>query len=36
MADGTDEESAHAAKLDEWVIWETREERDGLAPRGEG
>ena len=36
MADGTDEESAHAAGMDEWVAWETREARDGLAPRGEG
>jgi hypothetical protein len=33
MADGTDEDGAHAARMDEWVAWETVE---GAAPRGEG
>jgi hypothetical protein len=33
MADGTDEDGAHAARMDEWVAWEAVE---GLAPRGEG
>jgi hypothetical protein len=33
MADGTDEDGAHAARTDEWVAWETVEEE---APRGEG
>jgi hypothetical protein len=33
MADGTDEDGAHAARMDEWVAWETVE---GTAPRGEG
>jgi hypothetical protein len=33
MADGTDEDGTHAAKIDEWVAWETME---GTAPRGEG
>jgi len=36
MADGTDEESAHAARMDEWIAWELRGARDGTAPRGEG
>jgi len=36
MADGTDEESAHAARMDEWVVWEPRGARDGIAPRGDG
>ena len=27
MADGTDEDAAHAAEMDEWVVWETREAR---------
>jgi len=26
IADGMDEEAAHAARMDEWVVWETREE----------
>jgi hypothetical protein len=30
MADGTDEDDARAAKMDEWVVWETVER----APRG--
>jgi hypothetical protein len=30
MKDGTDEESAYAARMDEWVAWETRRERGGL------
>jgi len=31
MADGTDEDGAHAVKMDEWVAWETEEveERGG-------
>jgi hypothetical protein len=33
MEDGTDEDSARAAKMDEWVVWEA-EERS--APRGVG
>jgi len=31
MADGMDEESAHAARMDEWIAWEAR---DGIAPQG--
>jgi hypothetical protein len=30
MADGTDEDGAYAARMDEWVAWETVEEQ----PRG--
>jgi hypothetical protein len=30
VADGTDEDGARAAKMDEWMVWET------VAPRGEG
>jgi len=30
MADGTVEDDARAAKMDEWVIWET-EERNPLG-----
>jgi hypothetical protein len=33
MADGTDEDGAYAARMDEWVARETAE---GAAPRGEG
>jgi hypothetical protein len=33
MADGTDEDGAYAASMDDWVAWETV---DSLAPRGEG
>jgi hypothetical protein len=33
MKDGTDEESAYATKMDEWVAWETRR---GREERGEG
>jgi hypothetical protein len=33
MADGTDEDGAYAARMDEWVTWEAVE---GAAPRGEG
>jgi hypothetical protein len=29
MADGTDEDGARAAKMDEWVVWEAEE---GIAP----
>jgi hypothetical protein len=32
MADGTDEDGAYAARMDEWVAWETVE---GAAPRGD-
>jgi hypothetical protein len=33
MADGTDEDSAYAARLDGWIAWETEERR---APVGDG
>jgi hypothetical protein len=33
MADGTDEDGAYAARMDEWVAWESVER---AAPRGEG
>jgi hypothetical protein len=33
IADGTDEDKAHAARMDEWVAWEAVER---IAPRGEG
>jgi len=33
MVDGTDEEGAHAAGMDEWVVWEVGE---GITPRGDG
>jgi hypothetical protein len=33
MADGTDEDGAYAARMDERVAWEAVE---GTAPRGEG
>jgi len=33
MADGTDEEAAHAARMGEWIVWETRR---GLEECGEG
>jgi hypothetical protein len=33
VADGTDEDRAHAARMGEWVAWETVER---AAPRGEG
>jgi len=36
MADGTDEESAYAARMDEWIAWEVREARNGIARRGDG
>jgi hypothetical protein len=37
MADGTDEESAYAARLDTWIAWEAEEEAvDRLPPRGDG
>jgi len=29
MADGTDEDGAHAARMDEWIAWETEEVRGG-------
>jgi hypothetical protein len=31
MADGTDEDGARAARIDEWVAWETEER---VAPGG--
>jgi hypothetical protein len=33
MADGTDEDSAHAARLDGWIAWEAEER---MAPVGDG
>jgi hypothetical protein len=36
MADGTDEDGAHAARMDEWVAWETWETVEETAPRDEG
>jgi len=33
VADGTDEDGAHAARMDDWVAWETREDQ---GPRGVG
>jgi len=33
VADGTEEVGAHAARMDDWVAWETREDR---GPRGVG
>jgi len=27
--DGTDEDGAHAARMDEWIAWETEEVREG-------
>jgi hypothetical protein len=33
MADGTDEDGAYAARMDEWIAWEAMEE---ATPRGEG
>jgi hypothetical protein len=33
VADGTDEDGARAARMDECVVWETVER---IAPRGEG
>jgi len=36
VANGTDEESAHAARMDEWIVWETRRAGDEIALRGEG
>jgi len=33
MADGTDEDGARAARMDEWLVWEVG---DGIAPRGDG
>jgi hypothetical protein len=33
MADGTDEDGARAAKMDEWVVWDAVER---TAARGEG
>jgi len=36
MADGTDEESACAVRMDEWIAWELRGARDGIARKGNG
>jgi hypothetical protein len=35
MADGTDEESAHAARMNERVAWESSENHDRIASRGD-
>jgi hypothetical protein len=32
IADGTNEDGVHAARMDEWVIWETEER---VVPRGQ-
>jgi hypothetical protein len=32
IADGTDEDGAHATRMDEWVAWDATER---AAPRGE-
>jgi hypothetical protein len=34
LADGTDEESAYAARMDTWIAWETEEEAADRIPRG--
>jgi hypothetical protein len=38
LADGVDEESAYAARMDTWVAWETEEAAgvERLTPRGDG
>jgi hypothetical protein len=38
LADGTDEESAYAARMDTWIAWETEEvvEVERSTPRGDG
>jgi hypothetical protein len=38
LADGVDEESAYASRMDTWIAWETDEatEVERLAPRGDG
>jgi hypothetical protein len=38
LADGTDEESAYAARMDTWIAWETDEAVDveRSIPRGDG
>jgi hypothetical protein len=38
LADGTDEESAYAARMDTWIAWETEEvtEVERLTPQGDG
>ena len=33
MADGSDEECAHAARMDGWIVWEASDE---IARQGEG
>jgi len=32
MDDGSDEEEARAAKMDEWIVWEAREQGAPAAP----
>jgi hypothetical protein len=34
MADGTDEESAYAGRLDMWIAWEAEEEAVNRIPHG--
>jgi hypothetical protein len=38
LADGTDEESAYAARMDTWIAWETEDvvEVERSTPRGDG
>jgi hypothetical protein len=38
LADGIDEESAYAARMDTWIAWETEDvaEVERLTPRGDG
>jgi hypothetical protein len=38
LADGTDEESAYAARMDTWIAWETEEaaEVERSTPRDDG
>jgi hypothetical protein len=38
LADGVDEESAYAARMDTWIAWETEDvaEVERLTPRGDG
>jgi hypothetical protein len=38
LADGVDEESAYASRMDTWIAWETEEvtEVERLTPRGDG
>jgi hypothetical protein len=38
LADGTEEESAYAARMDTWIVWETEDaaEVEMSTPRGDG